>query len=83
MGRRGRLARAIFSAKECVFKAQYPLTGSMLGFDAFGIDLKLAAGTFTATALQPIPPLEEGQRLEGLVVCAEAVLATIVQVRHG
>ena len=80
---RGRLARAIFSAKECAFKAQYPLTGAMLGFDAFEIALDLTAGTFTATAMQPIPPLEEGQRLEGRVVCAEAVLAMIVQVRHG
>ncbi|WP_084354168.1 4'-phosphopantetheinyl transferase family protein [Primorskyibacter flagellatus] len=31
---RGRHAKAIFSAKEAVYKAQYPLTGRVLGFDA-------------------------------------------------
>lgn len=80
---RGRLARAIFSAKECAFKAQYPLTGAMLGFDAFGIEMDLtpdlAAGTFTATAMQSIPPLGEGQRLEGRVVRAADGLAAAIR----
>ena len=80
---RGRLARIIFSAKECVFKAQYPLTGAMLGFDAFGIGMDLSAGTFTATAMRPIPPLGEGHCLEGRVVRVGDVLVTAAAILAG
>ena len=76
---RGRLARAIFSAKECTFKAQYPLTGAMLGFDTFEIVLDLTAGTFTATAMQPIPPLAEGERLAGRIVRVADGLAAAIR----
>ena len=36
---RGRHAKTIFSAKEAVYKAQYPLTGRMLGFGDITIKL--------------------------------------------
>lgn len=78
---RGRLARLIFSAKECVYKAQYPLTGMMLGFDAFGIAPDLAAGTFTATAMQPLPPLSARARFNGRQTVLRDVLATVVRYR--
>jgi 4'-phosphopantetheinyl transferase EntD len=34
----GLMAKVIFSAKEAVYKAQYPLTGKMIGFDAVTLD---------------------------------------------
>lgn len=43
---RGRLARILFSAKESVFKCQYPLTGEWLDFGDVTIRLG-AAGEFT------------------------------------
>lgn len=76
---RGRLARLIFSAKECVYKAQYPLTGMMLSFDAFEIAIDLQAGAFTATARQPIPPICAGECLAGRFICTAEILATAVQ----
>ncbi len=32
-------AKMIFSAKEAVYKAQYPLTGAVIGFDAMTLDI--------------------------------------------
>ncbi len=43
----GLAAKQVFSAKEAVYKAQYPLTGQVIGFDAVTLDLH--DGQFTAT----------------------------------
>lgn len=40
----GLAAKVIFSAKEAVYKAQYPLTGKVIGFDA--VTLEMTAGAF-------------------------------------
>ncbi len=40
--------RVLFSAKEAVFKAWYPLTGRLLGFEDVDVRLDPAAGTFRA-----------------------------------
>jgi 4'-phosphopantetheinyl transferase EntD len=47
----GRLAKVVFSAKECFYKAQYPLTRQYLRFDQVEIALDLAAGAFEAIPL--------------------------------
>ncbi|MEU1230496.1 4'-phosphopantetheinyl transferase superfamily protein [Streptomyces sp. NPDC005828] len=47
--------RLLFSAKESVFKAWYPLTGEELGFDEADITLDPDHGTFTARLLRPGP----------------------------
>ena len=47
--------RLLFSAKESVYKAWFPLTGEFLGFEGAGIAFDPAAGTFTATLLVPGP----------------------------
>ena len=54
---RGRLARLIFSAKECAYKAQYPLTGRLFGFDTFEITPDLETGQFEATLTRDIAQL--------------------------
>jgi 4'-phosphopantetheinyl transferase EntD len=74
--------RVLFSAKESVYKAWYPLTGRWLGFEDAVVDFDAAAGTFTARLLVPGPTLA-GRELtgfsgrwavgEGLVVTAIAV----------
>ncbi len=43
---RGLLAKRIFSAKEAVYKAQYPLTGVVLGFE----DVEISSGSETFQA---------------------------------
>lgn len=58
-----RHARAAFSAKEAFFKAQYPFTGAMIGFDAAAVDLQ--SDGFRLTVLHPLPGLPAGTRLSG------------------
>lgn len=52
---RGLLARAIFSAKECAFKAQFPLTRAMLEFEEIAVEIDLARGAFRASFLSGAP----------------------------
>ncbi|MCB5178556.1 4'-phosphopantetheinyl transferase family protein [Streptomyces antimicrobicus] len=68
--------RVFFSAKEAVYKAWYPATGTWLGFRDATLALS-PAGTFTATLHLPSPPVDpvyEGRWLatETLVITAVA-----------
>lgn len=45
---RGLLAKVVFSAKECFYKAQYPLTGQFLGFQQVRITLIPGSRQFQA-----------------------------------
>ncbi len=56
--------RLLFSAKESVYKAWFPLTGRWLGFDEATITISPADGTFTARLLIAGPWLA-GRRLTG------------------
>jgi 4'-phosphopantetheinyl transferase EntD len=56
--------RLIFSAKESVYKAWFPLTRRWLDFDEAAITLDPSSGTFSARLLVP-PPLVEGRSLTG------------------
>jgi 4'-phosphopantetheinyl transferase EntD len=58
-----RAARVVFSAKEAFFKAQYPRTGRMIGFDA--ADVALQDGGLVLTVAAPLPGLPAGVRLAG------------------
>ncbi|MBT2479351.1 4'-phosphopantetheinyl transferase [Streptomyces sp. ISL-94] len=49
--------RLLFSAKESVYKAWFPLTGRPLDFDEALITLDLATSTFRADLLVPGPPV--------------------------
>ncbi|MFJ4705502.1 4'-phosphopantetheinyl transferase [Streptomyces anulatus] len=58
--------RLLFSAKESVYKAWFPMTGEWLGFDDADIEIRAAAGGprrggFRATLLVPGPPLRGGR----------------------
>lgn len=49
--------RLLFSAKESVFKAWYPLTGLQLDFQGARISMDYTLGTFTARLLVRPPPV--------------------------
>ena len=55
--------RVIFAAKEALYKAQYPVSRTLFGFDAVAVTLDTA--TFTATFLRAIPGFPAGTRLTG------------------
>lgn len=56
--------RLLFSAKESVYKAWYPMTRRWLDFDEADITVDPGNGTFAARLLVP-GPLVNGQRLAG------------------
>lgn len=66
---RGRHAKAIFSAKEAVYKAQYPLTGRMLRFQ----DVVIHAGSEVFSADLP------DRHVTGLCPVAEGVILSFVR----
>ncbi|MCQ0092938.1 4'-phosphopantetheinyl transferase superfamily protein [Roseovarius sp. M141] len=65
---RGRLAKLIFSAKECAYKCQYPLTGTLFDFDTLEITPDLDAGQFEATFTRAIGRFDTGACLSGRFV---------------
>ncbi|MFK7837222.1 MAG: 4'-phosphopantetheinyl transferase [Sulfitobacter sp.] len=78
-----RLAKLIFSAKEAAYKAQYPETGMLFGFDHMDVTLDLAAQTFTATFVQPAGCFAVGDTLPGRFDEAADHLVTAVMAPHG
>ena len=56
--------RLLFSAKEAVYKAWFPLAGRWLGFEEAVITFTPDAGTFTARLLAPGPAVG-GRPLDG------------------
>ena len=77
--------RLLFSAKECVYKAWFPLAKHWLGFEDAVVTVDPSADTFSARLLVP-GPLLEGRRLtalsgrwlvrDGLVLTAIALAAS-------
>jgi len=59
------LDRLLFSAKETVYKAWFPLTGRWLGFEDVELSVDVGAETFRARLLVP-GPVVDGRRLTEL-----------------
>ena len=79
----GELARAIFSAKECAFKCQYPLSHTLIGFHDLAVALDLRAGIFRARFVHGVPAFASDAELEGrlhmdrdLIACAMTLTST-------
>jgi len=70
----GLLAKVIFSAKEAVYKCQYPLTREFLGFHA--VTLHLGDGLFTAVFQQDVADFRRGDRIFGRYIIEDGVVAT-------
>lgn len=72
--------RLLFSAKESVYKAWFPLTKQWLGFEEVWIDVAPTTGTFSATLKRPTPSIE-AQRLaefEGQWVANRSLILTAI-----
>jgi 4'-phosphopantetheinyl transferase EntD len=74
------LDRLLFTAKETVYKAWFPLTGRWLGFEDADITINAADGTFEARLLIPAPTVG-GSPLRGFtgswLACDGLILTTI------
>ena len=62
---RGRAARLIFSAKECAYKLQYPLTGKLLDFNAMRIAVDVDNAVFEAGFNTAVGAFPKGHRIKG------------------
>jgi 4'-phosphopantetheinyl transferase EntD len=72
--------RLLFSIKESVYKAWFPLTGSWLGFEDAAVSVDRARGTFVADLLVP-GPSPRGRRLDGFSgrwIAAEGLLLSAI-----
>ena len=74
----GSLAKQLFSIKECTYKAQYPLSGTMLEFSAFSVELSLETGLFDAVFQHPAPPFQTGDRLQGVSVVEAGLILSVI-----
>lgn len=77
-------AKAIFSAKEAAYKAQYALSRTFLGFSAMRVDLDLEGGSFRAVFAQPAGNVfVPGDVLEGRIRLERGLVACGVVIRAG
>lgn len=75
---RGLLGKLIFSAKECAYKCQFPLSRTFLEFHDLEITADLETGQFEATFMRPVPGFERRARLYGRYVVAEGQIITAI-----
>lgn len=68
--------RVIFSAKESVYKAWFPLTGRWLGFDDAVVTIDPEAGSFQATLL--VDCLAPLRRLDGRFLVEDGLVLTAI-----
>ncbi len=73
---RGRLAKLIFSAKECAYKCQYAVTGTLFDFDTLEITPDVDTGQFEATFTRDIGPFIAGTCIHGRFALRPGVIVT-------
>jgi 4'-phosphopantetheinyl transferase EntD len=87
LGARGGVAwdRLLFSCKETVYKASFPLSRRWLGFEDVAVRAGPGSPAFTATILARAPVLDgrELTRLSGRWMARDGLLLTAVTVPHG
>ncbi len=79
--RAGLLAKLIFSAKECAYKCQYPVSKTLFGFETFNVIPDLDTGRFTATFQRDVAPFIAGTRLDGRLAIGDGLIVTAMALR--
>jgi 4'-phosphopantetheinyl transferase EntD len=79
---RGLMAKLVFCAKEATYKAQYPLTGQLFGFDALEIRIDRTQSVFEARFVTTQGRFSAGTVLAGAYVHAAGLLVTGVALGH-
>ncbi len=73
---RGQRARLIFSAKEAAYKAQYPVTRQLFGFQTLQILPDIVAGKFSVTFAEPVGRFSRDSSLAGSFDIAAGLILT-------
>lgn len=76
----GMLAKVVFSAKEAAYKAQYPLTETLFGFDHLDVVLAPHDGRFQARFVQPAGQFAAGDVLQGRFATVRGQIVTAVTI---
>jgi 4'-phosphopantetheinyl transferase EntD len=71
---RGHYVRQVFSAKEAAYKAQYPLTHTLIGFDAMTV--RLSETGFSARFCRPVGGFAAGQDIQGRLLRSQGLIFT-------
>ncbi len=79
---RGRLAKLIFSAKESVYKAQYTLSGKLIGFQDVEISLSQRKEEFSASFLSKSNVLSDHPRPEGRWIISQGLIISVLILPH-
>lgn len=79
--RRGLAAKAYFSAKECVFKCQYPLTGLMLGFQDVRVEFDPTFRTFSGRIVAENAGSSAGLGMRGQIREREGFIVTAMMLK--
>ncbi|MFN3723875.1 MAG: 4'-phosphopantetheinyl transferase [Paracoccaceae bacterium] len=74
-GMTGAKAKAVFSAKEAAYKAQYAVSRTLFGFDAMRVEME--GDRFAAVFMQAVPPFDVGKRINGWLVRAGGHVLTL------
>ena len=75
---RGPLAKLIFSAKEAVYKCQYPVSHRVLDFNAVLVTPDVDTGQFEATFLERAGPFPMHARLDGRFAVSGGLIHTAI-----
>lgn len=71
---RGHYVRQVFSAKEAAYKAQFPLTGALIGFDAMTV--RLSGIGFVARFCRPVGGFAAGHEMHGHLLRLNGLIFT-------
>ena len=82
VGERGLMAKLIFSAKEATYKAQYPVTGRLFGFEGVELSIDRKRSRFEACFRTTQGRFTAGEILHGRYAHAAGLLVTGVAIRH-
>jgi len=75
----GLMGKILFSAKEAVYKCQYPITTQFLGFHA--VQVELGDGSFHAVFRQEAGELKPGYEMSGRYLVEDGLVATACELR--
>jgi len=70
----GLTGKILFSAKEAVYKCQYPITTKFLGFHA--VEVEIDDGSFRAIFQQEAGEFQPGDVMSGRYLVEEGLVAT-------
>lgn len=73
-------AKMIFAAKESAYKAQFPLSRKLFGFETLNVKISSDLSSFRACFAQEIPPFETGATLRGKISLRDGLIIAAIEI---